>query len=221
MKKVFLFAFFAITGLQAGVLTDQCTPVVGPTPTDFTSGVTCNQYNGAQPLLSVELLLDGQIFGNITLTNNGTDPADVTASVTSNIRLFEGATLVLTLPLSYSFTPADLLPGIGCDPGANPGCNKAVSGTLSASDSAAAPGTQPLASYIGGGTFAVGVSTLSGQSSVGGGGNITVTPANNAQATVSVRYTYQDEGQVPEPGTMALLGSGFVGMGLLLRRRKA
>lgn len=74
----------------------------------------------------------------------------------------------------------------------------------------------------GGGSFNVTCDSSSGLAVQGGGGNIATTQSTQAQCGASIEYTYRErQVQVPEPGTLALIGLAIAGIGFGARRRKA
>jgi hypothetical protein len=80
-----------------------------------------------------------------------------------------------------------------------------------------------LANYIGAGSFTLGGSSKSFTSFSGGGNNINPSIATTAQFSAEIDYTYTvptPPSSTPEPATMALTGSGFLGLAWLLRRRR-
>lgn len=78
----------------------------------------------------------------------------------------------------------------------------------------------PFTPYIGPGNITLFVNTISGQNSVGGGGNVSTVLSTQAGATASIRYTYQPSANVPEPGMLGFLASGMVGTGAMVLRRR-
>jgi hypothetical protein len=75
-----------------------------------------------------------------------------------------------------------------------------------------------LNNYRSSGSFTITADTLSTYAFDGGGNNISALISENATQSAWVTYTYQDSG-IPEPATMALLGSALVGLGVLGRKR--
>lgn len=75
----------------------------------------------------------------------------------------------------------------------------------------------------GGGNFDLSCTSLSGLAVLGGGGNLATTQSTQAGCGARIVYTFRDAppGQVPEPGTLALVGLALAGVGVVARRRKA
>jgi hypothetical protein len=65
------------------------------------------------------------------------------------------------------------------------------------------------------------ISTLTGTTFLGGGGNIKLTGTTTAGGSVEVTYDYTaaPPPPIPEPGTLGLFGTGLLGLAALLRRK--
>jgi hypothetical protein len=71
--------------------------------------------------------------------------------------------------------------------------------------------------YTGSGTFDLSGMTLSTTTFTGGGNNIQLGVNETALMSASVTYDFVS---IPEPGTMLLLGSALIGVGVITRKRR-
>ena len=94
----------------------------------------------------------------------------------------------------------------------------ATGGSQTATQSSTITGAK-LADFIGTGAFTVDMNTFSSPGIAGGGGNIQPTLATFAGGTFSIQYDYTLT-PVPEPTSMAMLGLGVIGLGVMRRRAK-
>ena len=67
------------------------------------------------------------------------------------------------------------------------------------------------------------VTTLTGYTFIGGGGNLSTSQNTTAGADITVTYDYTPPGPpaVPEPGTLSLFGTGLLGLAGMLRSKFA
>jgi len=205
---------------NAAIIID--TDMLGPQVAELTSAadmLTVDLFDtmgGTRTLNKVTVTLHGQINSGGSVTNNAAQPQTFSVQVNSNFSTTGGP-----VPLAGALNTALQ---VGPQPFMNLGVGAtAMFGPLSDAADMMAMFTLPgdLAAFLGAGTFTIGVDTLTGQSVLGGGGNITAAITTTAQAMLTVEYDYSPTPVgVDEPATLAMGGLALLGF-VALRRRAA
>jgi len=194
---------------SAATITVACSVV--SSPTELSANLVCPEFSGLN-LQNIAITIDGSINGSITLTNNGTASNTGAGTTTSQFTVGPLSGFTILAPLfSATFTTGTQT--------LTAGQSKTFSG-LSGMGMATITDNSVFGPYEGAGNFMIPVSTLTGLTITGGGGNFAGGQSTSASATASVVYTFASG--VPEVGTITYLstGLGAIVLGLLRRRSR-
>jgi hypothetical protein len=215
-KLLASLGFLIFGSALASASTIQQQLVFGPTKTDFATTIGLfNPFNVALgTLTNVEIDEFATINGTMQFTNTSGSSASFFATFDSDVvieqengALSNDTDVSFRIPVSGTVTLAANTAG-------------AVTPYTGGPQEASILHATDLADYKAG-LFSLPLSSLSSITIHGGGGNIVAAQTNFGTVTVDVIYTYTAAGGTPEPGTMALLGFGLVGLGLAGRKRFA
>lgn len=213
-----------VTAGAANATTETFSTTFGPTATDFTTGTLSlpgfDTSLGTLTGVDFAFSATGNFSGTVTNTAptaqnfKVTETSDLTVS--SSVSAINGLVAEVAKAQSYTALASGVSAAFG--PSSN---------TASAPDYVSASGDNLTGFVSGPVNFTI--STLTGTTTLGGGGNIRNSITTTANGTAAVTYTYTAADTpiptptptgVPEPASMALVGAGLVSLGLL-RRRKA
>jgi len=191
---------------SAGTVTQ--TRMFGPTKTAWSHTFSFAPFNPALgTLVKVTDIITENLSGTVEITNSGSSSATYTAFLTDTAtKTFSGLTTMSKTISNKVSSPPPLAPGGSTGPLA-----------LSGSSTGSATTTSGLAAFEGASVVATAkdVGALSFSSDTA---NATATFDGTGQVIDKLIYTYTTK--VPEPGTLALIGSALAGLAVFRRRKR-
>lgn len=203
-----VLAFIVPIAAQAGVITTQ-TVTYGPQATNWSNAAL--NFDGFNTTLgtlqSVELVLTETLSGTATGTNNSSGTVSTSFEIQNT-----GVVVNSGAGINISATNAQISPTVDIAPATTAGPFD-LGGSSSAS--------QTFSSNLGffESPYVLTAKDTGLESLSGGGGNINASFTDTGKVSVEAIYTYGST-PVPEPGSLLLLGTGVLGLGMVMSRRR-
>lgn len=192
--------------------------------TNWSNSLSYNLFNPALgTLTSIKFILDGTVEGTIELENTGTSGATITSNLQATITVTRPDTsvIVLTIPAASFVDNLAAYDGVPDFGGASGIIHSSVF-SASTDTAISPPPLSDLSLFTGIGTILLPIDALATSNASGTGNYMSAfNTIAGAKLTLEYNYTPTDTNTVPEPGTLALLGTGLFAARSFRRRSKA
>lgn len=217
-----------IAGLAGGIAPSSAAVIsfsdtIPTAPTNWAGAFSVSQFNPTLgTLTSVQYTLTGTVDGSAAYENTAPTAEDITLNLSAEINVDTpggGSIAVTVTPLATvteSATAFDTVFDFD-------GTSGSTLGGLTDTDTASATLVTGLAPFIGLGNIILAAEAVA-NSNGSGSGNLITQFTSSANATLMIEYFYDllpPPPSVPEPMSMSLIGAGLLGLGGLMRRKKA